>query len=122
MPVELRAPVRLAEAFPDLVQPMKEALDEGGERNLAASVDELQVYALCGCGDDFCGSFYTRDPANRQTRTIGLSRPPLAPFAVGVTDGGAIAFVEVIDADQQTWAEFKQRYTALLRGASAGHE
>jgi hypothetical protein len=48
-----------------------------------------------------------------------LSGPALAPFAVGVTDEAAIAYVEIIDADQQKWSKFRKRYVALLRAASA---
>jgi hypothetical protein len=51
--------VRVVDQWPTLAGQLRRALLAEGEATRAASVDVLRVVELCGCGDDFCQSFYT---------------------------------------------------------------
>jgi len=121
----LKSPVPLDQVFPGLVAPLKNALIDAEEPELAASVDRLQVKGVCGCGDPFCASFATADPQaarahTHERRTIALGgESPLTPFAVDVADD-EIYFIEIIDADLPATAEFKQRYDSLVLQAPEG--
>lgn len=42
--------------------PTGRCLSRYGETGLASQVGELRVVELCGCGDDFCQSFFTAPP------------------------------------------------------------
>jgi len=127
----LDSPIPLIDAFPELVEPLVDALMEVDESALAASVHEMKVQGLCGCGDSFCGSFVTDDgpgsrPYVRTTRTIALgAESPMTPFAVDVLDDGGgdeIYFVEIIDADGPSMSDFKGRYDELTRHASGAED
>jgi hypothetical protein len=113
-PVRINPPRALDEVFPELVEPLRRALEAEREPGLAASVDNLRVYSLDGCGDDFCGSFYTVDPPAPVSYSIMLDDDsPFTPFAIDVSDG-QISFVEIIHADTLVMADFKRRYVELL--------
>jgi hypothetical protein len=45
--------------WPTLAGQVRAALLAEQETVLAASIESLEVVAFCGCGDDFCQSFYT---------------------------------------------------------------
>ncbi|MEV6527209.1 hypothetical protein AB0M43_35285 [Longispora sp. NPDC051575] len=47
--------------FPDLAAELASLLVEEGEFDLATAIAGLRLVADCGCGDDFCQSFYTAD-------------------------------------------------------------
>ncbi len=49
----------LSEAIPELAKELEEGLRADGENDLADEVASLRMVASCGCGDDFCASFYT---------------------------------------------------------------
>ncbi|HYZ76115.1 MAG TPA: hypothetical protein VE596_01955 [Gaiellaceae bacterium] len=103
-----------------MIQPLRDALEAGGEPGLAESVERLCVHALCGCGDSFCGSFYTLDPSRpRLQGTIGLDGDsPFTPFAIDTSDD-RIAFVEIINADSSPLSGFKRRHARLCDEAAA---
>jgi hypothetical protein len=119
-PVEVHPPLPLDAVFPELVKPLRQLLEREGEADLAASVTRLRVHALCGCGDAFCASFYTRPRNANQASpyTIGpdSAADPFEPVAVDVSDG-EVSFVEIIDADLPALADLKRRYDDLVRQA-----
>ena len=87
------------EVFPDLLVELVALLEEEGEFELAICAWDLRLIAECGCGDDFCQSFYT------EVRPEGKYGPghrcvPLSPsegmLILDVVDG-RIMYVEVID-------------------------
>ena len=49
----------MRELFPELAAEPVALLEENGERELAISARDFRLVAGCGCGDDFCQSFYT---------------------------------------------------------------
>jgi hypothetical protein len=85
--------------LPELANELKEQLAQQGETALAAQIDGLRIKSRCGCNDDFCASFYTRDIPGRPSdagdhhcvvvNTDGL-------IILDVLDG-TIRFIEVID-------------------------
>ncbi|MFE5857426.1 hypothetical protein ACFQ61_29935 [Streptomyces sp. NPDC056500] len=52
------------EEFPELVTELAALLEATGEHELAICVHDVQLAALCDCGDDFCQSIHTvvREP------------------------------------------------------------
>jgi hypothetical protein len=127
--LSLDPPIPLIEAFPQLVKPLEDALFEADEELLAASVRRMDVHALCGCRDSFCGSFETAEDDRELTsdgRTIALGGDsPLTPIAVDVENDGVrerIYFVEIINANKPAMVEFKHRYDELTRRASGSAE
>jgi hypothetical protein len=121
----LSRPEPLRELFPELVAPLKEALlycerVEGRELGLAETVDDLDVHGFCGCGDQFCGTFYTaRPPQDRRGWTVSTKGPldHVSPFTAIDLVGGEIVEVEIICADAPSMAGFKQRYDEALERA-----
>jgi hypothetical protein len=88
----LSRPELLREVFPELVEPVKEALAycggiEGRELGPAPAVDELDVHGFCGCGDDFCGTFSTTRPPEQRR---GWTDHPIGPLD-HVADAPSIA-------------------------------
>ncbi|RFU40900.1 hypothetical protein DZF91_14750 [Actinomadura logoneensis] len=65
--------------FPDLVAELATLLEDGGEHGLAVRVQDLRLVAECGCGDDFCQSFYTEDHPPGQPYGPGHRCIPLLP-------------------------------------------
>lgn len=53
---------RVVDRWPVFAHQLKDALLRDNERDLAAQVGDLRVVNGCGCGDDFCQSFYTELP------------------------------------------------------------
>ena len=52
---------RVMEVLPEFAGEMRRSLLEMGEAALAGQVAELRIEELCGCGDDFCSTFYVRE-------------------------------------------------------------
>jgi hypothetical protein len=51
----------LHRVLPELATELRDSLARQGEPDLSAQINELEIKSLCGCDDDFCGSFYTGD-------------------------------------------------------------
>lgn len=49
----------LRETWPIFTAELAVALAAHGDDRLAVQVDRLRIVSVCGCGDDFCQSFYT---------------------------------------------------------------
>ena len=49
----------MVDVLPDLASELRNALAQDGRAELAGQVSSLRIVQLCGCGDDFCASFYT---------------------------------------------------------------
>lgn len=64
------------EVFPELAAELVALLEEEGERELAICARDLRLVADCGCGDDFCQSFYAG--AHPRGQPYG-PRPPVRP-------------------------------------------
>ncbi|BCJ64868.1 hypothetical protein GCM10009779_61260 [Polymorphospora rubra] len=90
----------MVDRWPRLAAELATALREEGESDLVNQVDSLRVLRECGCGDDFCQSFYTQPPPagayGPGHRNIGLSPHRAGMLVLDVVDN-VIMFVEVID-------------------------
>lgn len=75
---------RLIDRWPRFARDLHGALVAEGELDLAEQVSELRVVQVCGCGDDFCQSFYT------VARPDGAWGPSLRNPEVDLGDGGWI--------------------------------
>ncbi len=65
-------------------------------------METLRVVARCGCGDDFCQSFYTApkpDGAYGPGHRNVLLDPPWSGMLILDVVDGLIAYVEVLDRD-----------------------
>jgi len=98
---QLAVPVPLFTVLPNFAAELAEALrfDDGAE--LADQVLGLSITAVCGCGDDFCASFYTGPrPDGRWGQGHENVTPETATGMVilDVVDG-RIRFVEVLHGD-----------------------
>ncbi|HEY7380097.1 MAG TPA: hypothetical protein VH572_02725 [Gaiella sp.] len=97
----MSVPPLLTEVAPGFAAALEAGLREDGEIGLPEQVPALRIVALCGCNDDFCGSFYTA-PSEERTTGKDLDTTPLNAstgnniVAVDTTDG-QIVYVEVID-------------------------
>jgi hypothetical protein len=91
---------RLIDRWPKLSSELRDALIAEAQAGLANSVDALEVVQRCGCGDDFCQSFYTADPPDGVFgpghRNVLLDPPWTGMLILDVVDD-AIVYVEVLD-------------------------
>ncbi|WP_212823821.1 hypothetical protein [Polymorphospora rubra] len=96
----IEKPPLVVDRWPRLAAELATALREEGESDLVNQVDSLRVLRECGCGDDFCQSFYTQPPPagayGPGHRNIGLSPHRAGMLVLDVVDN-VIMFVEVID-------------------------
>jgi hypothetical protein len=93
-------PPLLTHTLPAFAAELQQLLNESGEPELAAQVSALRIFDLCGCGDDFCATFYT------QPKPEGSFGPGLRNVRLFPEDGaslildvvaGEIACVELLD-------------------------
>lgn len=89
----------LCEVYPDLCWELTRLLEADELPSLAAAVRDLRIVAPCGCGDDFCQSFYTGPkpdgaygPGHRNVPLF----PPVGMLVLDVVDD-RILFVEVLN-------------------------
>lgn len=86
------------EVFPGLVEELVACLREEGEEFLAVAAWDLRLYEECGCGDEFCQSFYTAErplgPYGSGHRNVALS-PAVGELILDVVDE-RIMYVEVL--------------------------
>lgn len=96
----LGGPPLASNRWPRLAAELTSALREADETDLADQVDTLRVLRECGCGDDFCQSFYTRPPPvgayGPGHRNVCLSPSHSGMLVLDVVND-VIMFVEVID-------------------------
>jgi hypothetical protein len=85
----------LNNALPDLGTELEALLREAGESRLAGEVASLRIVEPCGCGDDFCSSFYTA-PRPEGTWGPGHQTIPLAPDLIVDVVGGHVVYIEVL--------------------------
>ena len=93
---------RLVDRWPLLGRQLRDALVAEGEDALVPQVEALHVVAECGCGDDFCQSFYTApkpDGAYGPGHRNVLLDPPWSGMLILDVVDGQIAYVEVLDRD-----------------------
>jgi hypothetical protein len=88
----------LAETLPEFAQELQRLL-QAQKPELAVQVPTLKIVRGCGCGDDFCASFYTH-PKPKGAYGPGHYTLPLETEAPGmlildVVDG-VISFIEVL--------------------------
>ena len=50
----------VTDVLPEFAGEMRRLLLELGEPELAAQVAGMRIEEVCGCGDDFCSTFYVR--------------------------------------------------------------
>ena len=86
---------------PELAAEMEQELRASGDAGLAEQVAGLRMMRSCGCGDDFCASFYTcpypEESWKGNHRAAALSHR----LILDVVDG-EIGFVEVLFRGRST--------------------
>jgi hypothetical protein len=92
----------LVDALPNLANELEVLLRDQGELSLAAQVTSLNILDRCRCGDDFCGSFYTRPKPEKSYGPHHRSLALNATKGMIIVDavGESIAFVEVLYRDE----------------------
>ncbi|MBB2947742.1 hypothetical protein FB565_007513 [Actinoplanes lutulentus] len=88
----------VSDKWPRLAAALTAALCDLGEGGLAGQVAGLRALQDCGCGEDFCQSFYTQPPPDGAYgpghRNVNLDQPCM--IVLDMVDD-VIMFVEVID-------------------------
>ncbi|WP_405440718.1 hypothetical protein OG373_26330 [Streptomyces avidinii] len=109
-----RAAPLVRDVLPALAAELVRLLEEEGERELAICANDLRIVADCGCGDDFCQSFYTErrptGPYGPGHRNVPLSAD--RGYLILDVVHGRIMFVEVLDRP-----ELRPALTAALAAA-----
>jgi hypothetical protein len=88
----------LAETLPEFAQELQRLL-QAQKPELAVQVPILKIVEGCGCGDDFCASFYTQPKPNgaygpdHDTLLLDTEAPGM--LILDVVDG-VISFIEVL--------------------------
>ena len=98
---QLALPVPLVSVLPDFAAELAAALRFDDGAKLADQLSELSITAVCGCGDDFCASFYTGPrpdgPWGAQHRNV-TPETATGMVILDVVDG-RIRYIEVLDRD-----------------------
>ena len=91
----------MADFLPELAVEMETALKTGDRPDLASQVGSLRIVELCGCGDDFCASFYTGPKPDAGWGSGHENVIPSVEEGMLVLDvvDGVIRFVEVLHRD-----------------------
>jgi hypothetical protein len=88
----------LAETLPEFAQELQRLL-QAQKPELAVQVPILKIVEGCGCGDDFCASFYTQPKPNGAygpgLDTLLLDTEAPGMLILDVVDGD-ISFIEVL--------------------------
>jgi hypothetical protein len=89
----------LIEVLPELASRIKQVFIKHNRIDLPEQADSLKIIALCGCGENTCGSFYTVDPhiENEEFDTEGFIVED-ALIAVEVY-GGKVGYIENIPGE-----------------------
>ncbi|WP_394825706.1 hypothetical protein [Pendulispora albinea] len=88
----------LRDVLPFFATELEELLRADGHHALARACPDLEVAEPCGCGDDFCGGFYTGPRPNGPWGSGHVNvvlRPKVGMVILDVVDG-QIRFVEVL--------------------------
>jgi hypothetical protein len=92
----------LVDALPQLQKEIRLLLDQAGESQLSAQLEDLSIVDRCRCGDDFCSSFYTAPkPAGaygKGHRSISLE-PSKGMIILDVVDEKVVQ-IEVLYRDE----------------------
>jgi hypothetical protein len=104
-------PARLVDLLPAFAAELDQALRAEGEDELADQIASLVIQSPCGCGDDFCSSFYTGSVPN------GAWGPSLRHVTPVVTTGMVV--LDVVD-DLVRYVEvlYRDDIKAALAGPS----
>ena len=100
MPAPANAPL-LVDLVPHLAAELEAALAKDGDEALAGQVGSLRIEQLCGCGDDFCASFYTGPKPDGSWGPGHENVLPSIDDGMVVLDvvDGIIRYVEVLHRD-----------------------
>jgi hypothetical protein len=114
----------LFDALPTVAAALERSLAEEGEHNLARSLREARVHALCECGASDCMSFYLSEPRSPCPGKYRVVLPS-AVMTVGVCDE-RIEWVqdEALDEDDETsqrLREYRNLLGAVPRAPASGH-
>ncbi|HVF53039.1 MAG TPA: hypothetical protein VNC78_05460 [Actinomycetota bacterium] len=86
--------------LPEIASELETALEKQGDPDLATQIRGLRIESLCGCDDEFCGSFHARGDQKYPWSDVGDLRSVAVEVAgIVVLDvvAGTIRYVEVID-------------------------
>src|SRR5437763_6815286 len=88
----------LSEAFPEVAEDLRQLLREE-EPDLSEQVASLVITEPCGCGDDFCASFYTGPrPSDSGSAREGIYQTVAGGefvFAASLVDG-RVYYIEIL--------------------------
>ncbi|MER7009683.1 hypothetical protein ABT297_42495 [Dactylosporangium sp. NPDC000555] len=89
----------LCKTWPIFTTELAAALGAHGEDRLTDQVDWLRIVQVCGCGDDFCQSFYTAPKPSgaygKGHRNVCL-KPPWPGYLILDVLHDDIVYVEVL--------------------------
>jgi hypothetical protein len=89
----------LRAVLPTLYAELESLLEKANEPELLSQLPGLVILKRCGCGDDFCGSFYTQPPPKgaygENCRTLLLG-PERGMILIDVAEA-KIAFIEILN-------------------------
>jgi hypothetical protein len=94
-------PGQLVDLQPAFAAELEHALRADGDDDLAEQVGSLLVESLCGCGDDFCSSFYTGAQPDGAWGPLLRSVTPTIAIGMVILDvvDDVIRYVEVLHRD-----------------------
>jgi hypothetical protein len=93
----------LREVNPTLSAELITLLRKENEHELAADAENLRIFADCGCGDDYCQSFYTVEPPDGpwgEGHSNIMLDPARGMLILDVVHG-RITYVEVLYSDHE---------------------
>ena len=98
---QLALPVPLVDVLPEFAAELADVLRSEDGAGLADQVRELSITAVCGCGDDFCASFYTGPPRDGPWGQGHKNVTPETATGMVILDvvAGRIRYVEVLHRD-----------------------
>jgi hypothetical protein len=116
-------PVLLSQVAPKFAHELREALMRQGDDPLSDQVSALRVFSVCGCGDDFCQSFYTGPRAEKTWADLGghhnVQAEEMEGMVVLDVVDEQIRYVEVLDYPRDLLTELNR---ALKSAAGRAEE
>lgn len=98
---QLALPVPLVDVLPEFAAEIAEVLRLEDGADLAGQLRGLSITAVCGCGDDYCASFYTGPRPDGPWGPQHTNVTPETATGMVILDvvDGRIRYVEVLHRD-----------------------